>query len=67
MKDSELTELAAQVHRALLDADLRVVVTTGTGSDWGEFGTYDDQIEAMTSALLRAGLLRFDEQSGGVS
>lgn len=55
---AQVAAAAERLHRALLDADLRLVVKTGTGSDWGEFGTHDDQIKAVACALLRAGVLR---------
>lgn len=52
-----LDRVATAVHRTLLDADLRVVVKTGGGSDWGEFGTYNDQLLALVRELMRVGLI----------
>lgn len=49
--------VATVVHRALLAANLRIVVKTGGGSDWGEFGTYDDQLLALVRELMRVGLM----------
>ncbi len=52
-----LDRVATAVHRTLLDADLRVVVKTGGGSDWGAFGTYEDQLLALVRELVRVGLM----------
>lgn len=49
--------VATAVHRTLLDADLRIVVKTGGGSDWGAFGTYEDQLLALVRELMRVGLV----------